>query len=102
MENLKNMDAEQMEQYIAYAMMHDNLQAVREAREFLRYHNKKVIVVKGRKIPHGIKGFVFSVSRVHFGQNQWEGWSTRIGFKDANGLIYWTNANNITIDTDEL
>lgn len=50
---------------------------------------QEIEVVKGRKVPIGTRGTVF-----YSGQGQY-GW--RIGFKDAAGNEYWTDASNVDL-----
>lgn len=50
---------------------------------------KSVVVMKGRKVPHGLRGIVF-----------WEGegeYGPRIGIKDAAGEAHWTAASNVEV-----
>ena len=62
-----------------------------EARDtlFSVQKGKSVVVVKGRKVPHGVRGVVF-----------WEGESNygpRIGIKDAAGEAHWIAASNVEV-----
>ena len=68
--------------------------AEQEARDtlFSVQKGKSVVVVKGRKVPHGVRGVVF-----------WEGegglhnHGLRIGIKDAADTVHWTAASNVEV-----
>lgn len=59
---------------------------------------KEVTVVKGRKVPIGTKGTVFwrkEVNHDPYGRS-WHA-EMRIGFKDTEGNVYWTNERNVEV-----
>lgn len=49
-----------------------------------------VVVVKGRKVPKGTSGVVF-----YIGPDQYKQSGNRIGFRDADGTVYWTSDANL-------
>ena len=54
---------------------------------------QNVVVVKGRKVPKGTEGVVFWVKETRdYDDSIIE---VRIGFKDADENVYWTNAKNV-------
>ena len=55
---------------------------------------KKIIVVKGRKVPVGIKGTC--IWRGSMGPT-WQYRPDRIGLKTEDGAVYWTSVNNVEI-----
>jgi hypothetical protein len=60
---------------------------------------KEVIVVKGRKVPHGVIGVIFWERKENY-DRYGRGWNevTRIGIKDADGNVYWTYAHNVEVN----
>ena len=60
--------------------------------------DKKVIVVKGRKVPKGTEGVVFWIGIQNYGKYHRSGYEvTRIGIKDEFGTIFWTSASNVEV-----
>ena len=60
--------------------------------------DKKVIVVKGRKVPKGTEGVVFWVGTQNYDKYNRSGYEvTRIGIKDEFGKIFWTSASNVEV-----
>lgn len=80
-----------------FAAQHDNLQGMTEIRDHQEFFGKRVKIVKGRKCPIGVVGDVFYLCRKHYGQNQWFGFSTRIGIKTDGSEVFWTSTDNIEI-----
>jgi hypothetical protein len=63
---------------------------------------KKVVVVKGRKVPKGTTGECFWIGNANFDRyKRWWNEVTRIGFKDENGNVHWTNASNVEVIINE-
>ena len=63
---------------------------------------KVVKVVKGRKIPHGTTGKVFWRKEVNYDPyGRWYKAVMRIGFKDDEGNVYWTNESNVEVVNPE-
>lgn len=58
------------------------------------YKGRHVKVVRGRKVPIGTEGVVFWYGRNKFGYNPND---MRIGFKDAQGTVHWTCADNVEV-----
>lgn len=80
-----------------FAAQSDNAQAMIEVDEHRKFFGKRVKVVKGRKCPIGAVGVVFYLCRKQYGQNQWFGFSTRVGIKTDNGETLWTSTDNIEL-----
>ena len=77
-----------------------NLNAAREVSEFREFFGKTVEVVKGRKVPKGTIGRCFWLKRYdysHYGDPWGIYSSTRIGIKVANGEVYFTSLDNVTV-----
>ena len=63
-----------------------------------KYFRKQVVVVKGRKVPHGTTGIVFwlgSTCRGIYGDPWGIYTSFRCGIQDADGNVHWTDVKNI-------
>lgn len=75
--------------------------------DLLRWANqvsrgKRVVVSRGRKVPHGIEGEVFWLKEVNYDPyNRPWGKETRIGIKDDSGNVYWTYAKNVDVIAPE-
>lgn len=94
---LNRMTEKELEQYREYCIQAGNTSALTEINEHKKFYGKNVKVIKGRKIVHGTIGTVFYVERIHYGYQWWKGWVTRIGFKDDDGNVYFTNDNNLEV-----
>jgi hypothetical protein len=94
---LNRMTENELKQYREYCIQAGNTAALTEINEHEKFYGKRVKVIKGRNIVHGMIGTVFYVERVHYGYQWWKGWATRIGFKDDDGNAYFTNDNNLEI-----
>lgn len=55
-------------------------------------YGKPVVVVKGRKIPHGTEGECFWV-----GNDRFNKYNKRIGFRTASGDTMWTSLSNVKV-----
>ena len=79
-------------------MIRKNL--LRNAAEVTR--GKRVIVSRGRKVPHGIEGEVFWVKNVNYDPygREW-GKEVKIGIKDNDENVYWTYAKNVDVISPE-
>ena len=63
---------------------------------------KRVVVNRGRKVPHGIEGEVFWLKEVNYDPyGRFWGKETRIGIKDDSGNVYWTYAKNVDVIAPE-
>lgn len=63
---------------------------------------KTVRVIKGRKVPIGTVGTVFWQKAVNYDKYQrWWKVTYRIGIKDENGEVYWTNQDNVVVVNPE-
>jgi hypothetical protein len=89
-------DTEEINNIIFYAQSNGNLQGVVEAKDHNRYFGKTVTIVKGRK-NKGFTGVVFWLSRQNYSNNPWTGWKTRIGIKNENNEVVWSNTDNIEL-----
>lgn len=94
---LNRMTESEIERYREYCIQAGNTAALTEINEHRQFFGNLVKVVKGRKIPHGTKGIVFYVERVHYGYQWWKGWSTRIGFRDESDNVFFTDSNNLEV-----
>lgn len=94
---LNKMTESELERYEEYCVNAGNLEALVEIRKHREFYGHEVKVVKGRKIPHGTQGVVFYVERIHYGYQWWKGWSTRVGLKDDNGNVFFTDSNNLQV-----
>lgn len=61
----------------------------REAQQI--FPNKRIRVIKGRKIPVGVEGIVFWI-----GPDRFKG-GNRCGFKDDGGTTHWISTGNIEV-----
>ena len=75
------------------AAMFDNLEAMVEIDDHQKLFHKDVKVIKGRKIPIGTQGKVVWLERKCY---SYMIYSTRIGIKTDNGVVY-TDANNVEV-----
>jgi hypothetical protein len=71
----------------------------RELAEGAIVKGQEVIVVGGRKVPKGTKGVVFWIKETRDYDRSII--DVRIGFKDVEENVYWTNAKNV-IATNQL
>lgn len=62
--------------------------------KMIEYRFKTVKVFKGRKVPIGTVGVVFWLN--YYPRNTWFG-TTKVGIKDDNGNVYFTDINNVEI-----
>lgn len=60
--------------------------------------DKEVVVVSGRKVPHGITGTIFWTKEVNYDRYN-RSWydELKIGIKDSDGNVYWTYAKNVEL-----
>lgn len=67
---------------------------------FRKYYNKHVVVVKGRKVPHGTTGVCFWMG-TYDNSKYGDPWgfytTTRVGIRDADENVYWTSVKNIEL-----
>lgn len=65
---------------------------------FLDFAEKRVTVVKGRKVPIGTTGKCFWIGSTCYSPHG-DPWGIytqfRVGIRTDNGDVYWTNADNI-------
>lgn len=77
-----------------------NLNAAVEIAQFIELYEKRVRVVKGRKVSKGTEGTVFWLKRYDRSKygDPWGIYSyTQVGFKDDDGNTYFTNYNNLQL-----
>lgn len=94
------------EDVIAYANIcaeRSNLPALAELNVFRKYLDKRVKVVRGRKVPIGTVGTVFWIGAVNYSKyKKWWSWQFRVGLKDNDGNTYFTAERNIElVEQDE-
>lgn len=59
---------------------------------------KRVIVNRGRKVPHGVEGEIFYLKKVNYDPYGRDWYTeTKIGLKDDNDNVYWTYAKNVDV-----
>jgi hypothetical protein len=90
------MTKEQREEYRMYCAMHDKDGATMELWAYDHFLDKRVKVVKGRKVPHGTEGVAFWVGMRNY-SGEWFMWQAIIGFKDDAGEVYFTNSKNLEV-----
>lgn len=98
--NYANMTESQLNELKYSFVCRGNMNAAREVSEFLEFYNKRIKVVKGRKVPKGTEGVVFWLQRVDPSKygDLWGIYSyTRIGFKDDAGNTHFTNLDNVVL-----
>lgn len=69
-----------------------------EVDAFVKYLDKDVKVVKGRKVPVGTVGKVFWIGMRNYSKyGNWWSWEVRVGFKDESGETYFVSEENIEL-----
>lgn len=100
MKELMKKSRDELEELSKYMVLHDNLGAVTAINYVIKFANKHVRVVKGRKVPKGTEGVIFwmgSYCNSPYG-DPWGIYTTyRCGLKDDNGRIYWTALSNVEL-----
>lgn len=96
----RNLTREELLTIQAEFVKNGNLNAAREISEVIEYYGRNVEVVKGRKVPKGIKGEVFWLKRYdysNYGDSFGIYSNTRAGIKTESGEVYFTALNNLKI-----
>lgn len=96
----RKMTAEQLQELQFQAVYRGNLNAGVEIADFMRVYEKRVRVVKGRKVAKGTEGVVFWVKRYDNSKygDPWGIYSvTKIGIKADDGKTYFTAIGNVVI-----
>ena len=97
-DQFRRMTKQDRDKYYMVCAMMDKIEAMSEFRLFEKFLDKKIEIVKGRKIPKGTTGVVFWVGMVNYSKyKNWWSWEGRIGFKDENGNTYFTSENNCEV-----
>ena len=100
MKELCRMTDEELEALSFTLASRGNLRACGLIADVRKYYHKRVMVVKGRKVPHGTTGECFwmcSYDNSKYG-DPWGIYTTvRIGIKDDDGNIYWTSLENVEL-----
>ena len=100
MKEMSRMSREDLMQAKRYAVASGNLNAAVRMDEVLKFYGNTVKVVKGRKVPIGTTGECFwmgSTCHSPYG-DPWGIYSyVRIGIKDEDENIYWTNLDNVEL-----
>lgn len=94
------MSAEDLDRLQFEAIVRGNYNASAEISDFKKVYNKRVKVVKGRKVPKGTEGIVFWVKRYDNSKygDPWGIYSvTKVGIKDDNGNVHFTAIDNVEI-----
>lgn len=100
MKELMTKSPEYLEQVRRHMLSSGNLVAVTGIDYVLTFANKRVKVIKGRKVPIGTEGICFwmgSYCNSPYG-DPWGIYTRfRCGIKDDAGNIYWTSLENIAV-----
>lgn len=97
-EHFRSMSREDRDKYHMACAMRDNIGALMELQAFEEYLDKKVKVVKGRKVPIGTVGTVFWVGMQNYSRyGNWWSWKVRLGFKTEAGETFFTNEVNVEL-----
>lgn len=83
-----------------FAMTRDNLGTASMIRDHETYFGKKVVVNRGRKVPHGTSGVVVWFGSKNYSGAPIIGICTRIGIKDDAGNVHFTALENVDICKD--
>lgn len=100
MKELMNKSYDELLELSNYMIQHDNLVAVRAINYVIKFANKRVKVIKGRKVPKGTEGVVFwmgSYCNSLFGDPWGINTTYRCGIKDDDGKVHWTSLDNIEL-----
>nr|DAX92158.1 MAG TPA: hypothetical protein [Caudoviricetes sp.] len=98
--DLRNYTEKQLLELNFYFISKGNLNAATYVNDYRKFFGKTVEVVKGRKVPKGIKGVVFWLKRQCYGKygDPWGIYSTtRCGLKTEEGTVYWTDIKNLEL-----
>ena len=92
------MSPESLTQYRQVCLERQNAGALMEVDAFVKYLDKEVKVVKGRKVPVGTVGKVFWIGMANYSKyGNWWSWEVRVGFKDEGGETYFVSERNIEL-----
>ena len=96
--HFRGMSEEDRAKYYMACAMRDNAGAMMELGAFEKYLDKKVKVVKGRKVPVGTQGEVFWIGMRNYSRyGNWWSWEVRLGFKTETGETFFTSENNVEL-----
>lgn len=98
MKELSVMSESELDALEFQMVMRGNLNAASRIADVKKYYHKRVRVVKGRKVAHGIEGECFwmcAYDNSKYGDPWGIYTSVRIGIKDDSGEVYWTSLNNV-------
>lgn len=96
----KRMSIKELEELKFQAIYIGNYQAANEISDFIEFYGKDVIVNRGRKVPKGTTGTVFWIGSFDNSKHgdPWGIYTTRrVGIKDKNGEVFFTNLENVDI-----
>ena len=97
-EHFRSMTKEQREEYALICAARGNYGAMMELSAFIKYLDKPVKVVKGRKVPISTTGICFWIGMKNYSKyGNWWSWNVRVGFKDEYGNAYFTSEENIAL-----
>lgn len=98
MRDLTKKSPEELNALWMYMAANGNMVACAAIDMVQKFFGKQVVVVKGRKVPHGTTGTCFWLGSRDYSKygDPWGIYTSfRCGIKDADGNVYWTDVNNI-------
>lgn len=97
--HFRSMTTEQRNEYYMACAMRENAGALMELGAFEKYLDRKVRVVKGRKVPIGTIGTVFWIGMRNYSKyGNWWSWEVRVGLKTEDGETFFTSEGNILLE----
>ena len=100
MKELCKCSPEQLARYSFEMARRGNMRALGLISYVEEFYNKRVKVVKGRKVPKGTEGTCFwmgSYDNSKYGDPWGIYTNVRIGIKDDAGEVYWTSVENVEV-----
>lgn len=100
MKEMMRKSTDELRDLAEHMALHGNHVATAAIEYVIKFANKRVKVVKGRKVPKGTEGVVFwmgSYCHSPYG-DPWGIYTTyRCGLKDDSGEVYWTSLDNVEL-----
>lgn len=100
MQELSKKSAEELEELALIMAERGNMRALGLINEVREYAHKRVVVVKGRKVPVGTEGEVFWMGSRDYSKygDPWGIYTyVRVGIRTDSGDVHWTDVNNIKV-----
>lgn len=100
MKEMSKLSSEELEKLEFALVCRGEMNAAARAKEVRMFYGKRVVVVKGRKIPKGITGECFWMAAKCYSRygDPWGIYTVvRIGIKDDEGNIWWTALDNVEL-----